>query len=241
MVTTTNPTTTPSTNPYAYLNTGTGTTTLSGTSNASDASASIASLSQNYTTFLKLLTSQLQNQDPLSPMDSTQFTQQLVQFSQVEQQIQTNQQLQGLADSFKASTAGSSLSYLGRDAIMTSDTTALPSGGTANWDYNLATTADDVKLSVQDSSGREVFSSTGEKTAGDHLFSWDGTTTDGAAAAPGTYKLVVTATDSAGNTVSETTTTRETISGVDFSGATPTIITASGSHDLSTVRAVLDQ
>ena len=240
MVTTTNPTTTPATNPFAHLNTGTGTTTLSGSSNASDASASIAQLSQNYTTFLKLLTSQLQNQDPLSPMDSTQFTQQLVQFSQVEQQIQTNQQLSSLADQFKAASAGSSLSYLGRDAIMTSDTTALPTGGQANWDYHLASVANDVTLSVQDGSGREVFSTAGAKTAGDHLFTWDGKNSDGAQMPAGPYKLVVTATDANGAAVSQTTTVRETISGVDFSGSTPTIITASGSHDLSTVRAVLD-
>jgi flagellar basal-body rod modification protein FlgD len=241
MVTQSNPATTPSTNPYAYLNTGTGTTQLDPNANAANnADASRTQLASNYNTFLTLLTSQLQNQDPLSPMDSTAFTQQLVQFSQVEQQIQTNQQLSSLSDQFKAASAGSALSYLGRDAILTSNTTTLPTGGQANWDYNLATTADSVKLSVQDASGHEVFTTTGQKTAGDHLFTWDGKDATGAAAPAGNYKLVVTATDASGAAVSETTTVREAIAGVDFSGTTPTIITASGSHDLSTVRAVLD-
>src|SRR5262249_1245006 len=153
----------------------------------------------------------------------TAFTQQLVQFSQVEQQIQTNQQLTGLSDQFKAASAGSALSYLGRDAILSSNTTTLPTGGQANWDYNLATTAASVKLSVQDSSGREVFSTTGQKTSGDHLFTWDGKDSAGATAPPGNYKLVVTATDSSGAAVSETTTVREAIAGVDFSGASPLI------------------
>ena len=67
---------------------------------AAQATNDRATLSSNYDTFLVLLTAQLQNQDPLAPMDSTQFTQQLVQFSQVEQQIRTNEQLEGLVGSF---------------------------------------------------------------------------------------------------------------------------------------------
>jgi flagellar basal-body rod modification protein FlgD len=240
MVTTTNPTVSSGTNPYAYLNTGTGTTQLSGDASASDSAASISQLSNNYSTFLTLLTSQLQNQDPLSPMDSTQFTQQLVEFSGVEQQIQTNQQLSSLADQFKAATAGSSLSYLGRDAIMQSDTTTLPSGGDANWDYNLASTANNVSLTVEDASGRTVFTTTGQNSSGDHLFTWDGKDANGTLQPAGNYKLVVSATDASGAAITSTTTIRETISGVDFSGTTPQIITSSGSHDLSSVQAVLD-
>ena len=75
-------------------------------------------LSDNYDTFLVLLTAQLQNQDPLAPMDSTQFTQQLVQFSQVEQQIRTNEQLEGLVGQYQAASAGAALSYLGKSAII---------------------------------------------------------------------------------------------------------------------------
>ncbi|MEZ6022857.1 MAG: flagellar hook capping FlgD N-terminal domain-containing protein [Hyphomonadaceae bacterium] len=70
-------------------------------------------LSDNYDTFLVLLTAQLQNQDPLAPMDSTEFTQQLVQYSQVEQQIRTNEQLEGLVGQYQAASAGAALSYLG--------------------------------------------------------------------------------------------------------------------------------
>ena len=70
------------------------------TATASEAATSRTRLSDNYDTFLVLLTAQLQNQDPLAPMDSTQFTQQLVQFSQVEQQIRTNEQLEGLAGQY---------------------------------------------------------------------------------------------------------------------------------------------
>ena len=196
-------------------------------------------LATNYTTFLTLLTSQLQNQDPLSPMDSTQFTQQLVQFSQVEQQIRTNEQLGGLADQYKAATAGSALSYLGRDAIIQANDTAL-ANGKADWAYNLNSTADTVTLTVRDSHDRDVFTTTGERSAGDHLFSWDGKDANGQAVTPGVYKLVVTSKMNNGDSVENSVRVRETIQGVDFSGSTPTVITRSGSRTLDTVRAVLD-
>src|ERR1700754_3933826 len=100
--------------------TGTGTTGTGSSTAATDRNT----LASNYDTFLVLLTAQLQNQDPLAPMDSTQFTQQLVQFSQVEQQIRTNEQLEGLVGQYKASSAGAALSYLGREAILETDSTS---------------------------------------------------------------------------------------------------------------------
>ena len=196
-------------------------------------------LATNYSTFLTLLTSQLQNQDPLSPMDSTQFTQQLVQFSQVEQQIRTNEQLEGLVGQYKASSAGAALSYLGRDAIVEADDTMLANGA-ANWAYKLDSSADSVTLNVQDSRGRTVFTANGLKTAGSHLFTWDGKDADGNPLANGLYTLQVQAKTASGDAVPNTTTVRETIMGVDFSASTPTVITQSGSRTLDTVRAVLD-
>src|SRR5690349_24911197 len=76
-------------------------------------------LSGNFSTFLTLLTTQLQNQDPLSPMDSNQFTQQLVMFSQVEQQINTNDNLQSLIALNLSQTANSAVNYIGRSVVMT--------------------------------------------------------------------------------------------------------------------------
>src|SRR6201991_3075443 len=101
-----------------------------------NANAGRTRLADSYQTFMSLLTAQLQNQDPLAPMDSTQFTQQLVQFSQVEQQIRTNEQLEGLVGQYQAASAGAALSYLGKDAIIEADETYL-AGGEANWAYRL--------------------------------------------------------------------------------------------------------
>ncbi len=196
-------------------------------------------LSDNYDTFLVLLTAQLQNQDPLAPMDSTQFTQQLVQFSQVEQQIRTNEQLESLVSHYQAASAGAAISYLGRDALIESNTTSL-SNGAASWGYTLGSAANDVTLEVRDARGRTVFETTGLRSEGSHLFNWDGKDADGNQLPDGAYSLVVNARSEAGERIATTMTVREKIMGVDFSGATPLVITATGSRGLDSIRAILD-
>ncbi|MBL8536835.1 MAG: flagellar hook capping protein [Hyphomonadaceae bacterium] len=197
-------------------------------------------LSDNYDTFLVLLTSQLQNQDPLAPMDSTQFTQQLVQFSQVEQQIRTNEQLEGLVSHYQAASAGSALSYLGRDAIIESNQTYL-ANGQANWAYRLPQSAESITVKVRDAAGRTVFSTTAApRTAGEHLFAWDGTTSSGGTAPDGVYSISVEALNESETAITPTITVRETIMGVDFSGAEPVVITPSGTRGLDKIRSVLD-
>ena len=196
-------------------------------------------LAGNFNTFLTLLTSQLQNQDPLSPMDSTQFTQQLVQFSQVEQQIKTNQNLEGLAQQYQAASAGAALSYLGKGALIQSDTVRL-SNGVAQWGYSLPSTASSVRLEVRDASNRTIRQTDGVVSAGDHVYTWDGKDSNGNTVPAGNYHLVVTARDSSSTAINATITTQEIIRGVDFSQTTPQIITDSGSHGIDTIRAVLD-
>lgn len=197
-------------------------------------------LADNFNTFLTLLTSQLQNQDPLSPMDSTAFTQQLVQFSQVEQQIRTNQNLEGLVGQYQAASAGAALSYLGKDAIIEADDTYL-AGGAANWAYSLPEAATDLTINVKDASGRTVYSTTtAQRGAGEHLFTWDGTKTNGTTAADGVYTLEVEAQNSSDVDIDAAIRVRETIMGVDFSGTSPVVITPSGTRGLDTIRSVLD-
>src|ERR1700742_2166252 len=97
---------------------------------AAQNSASAQELSSNFNTFLTLLTTQLQNQDPLSPMDSNQFTQQLVMFSQVEQQINTNDNLQSLIALNLSQTANSAVNYIGRSVVMTNGEGSLETSST---------------------------------------------------------------------------------------------------------------
>ena len=197
-------------------------------------------LSDNYDTFLVLLTAQLQNQDPLAPMDSTQFTQQLVQFSQVEQQIRTNEQLTGLVGQYQAASAGAALSYLGKDAIIEADETYL-AGGAANWAYRLPEAATSMTISVKDASGRTIYeTTTAARGAGEHLFTWDGEKSDGTTAANGVYTISIAAQNADGEEITPFVSVRETIMGVDFTGDSPVVITPSGTRELGSIRSVLD-
>jgi flagellar basal-body rod modification protein FlgD len=196
------------------------------------------SLSANFDTFLKLLTTQLQNQDPLSPMDSTQFTQQLVQYSQVEQQIQTNTQLTTLTDTLtkqvQAASAGAALAYIGKTATFDSD--AAPSAGAgAQWGYNLAAAAVNNTLSVTDDAGNVIYQATGELAAGDHTFTWNGKNSAGDAAPAGLYHLKVGALDGSGAAITATTSVTELITGVDLSATDAAVTTSSGTRPFTSI------
>jgi flagellar basal-body rod modification protein FlgD len=183
-------------------------------------------LSSNFDTFLKLLTTQLQNQDPLSPMDSNQFTQELVQFSQVEQQINTNTSLASLIALTKTQSSANAVSYLGKTITIT-DGTAPLQNGSAQWAYALPSDAASVKLVVTDSTGNAVYAGSGETASGPHTFSWDGTNSTGNALPAGTYKLTVTAQAADGTALQSSVTSQGTVSEVDLSGTEPMLMVGS--------------
>ena len=159
-----------------------------------------ARLAENFDTFLSLLTTQLKNQDPLAPMDSTQFTQQLVQMTGVEQQLLTNDLLEKLVGNTGSGVA-TAVSLIGKEVRADSDLAAL-SGGKAEWVYKLDRAASDVKIEVLDSKGRVVQTiAPSDNNAGEHTFKWDGKTAGGSTAADGVYSLRVTAKDSEGSAV----------------------------------------
>src|SRR4051812_49289434 len=158
------------------------TTPTTPTTATSGASASVANgrntLAQNFDTFLTLLTTQLKNQDPTSPMDSTQFTQQLTQMTGVEQQLLTNDLLTKLVSN-TGSGVSTAVSLIGKDIRATSDSAGLK-GGKAEWGYSLDRDASDVKLDILDSKGRVVRTIAGtDNKAGEHKLTWDGKATGG--------------------------------------------------------------
>jgi flagellar basal-body rod modification protein FlgD len=194
-----------------------------------------AKLADTFDTFLKLLTAQLQNQDPLSPMDSAKFTEQLVQYSQVEQQIASNTKLDALATQLKANSAGSALSYLGTTALFDSNAAAF-AGGEAKWQYAIDAGAATTTLTVTDSKGKVVYTADGDAASGSHNFVWDGSKTGSDQKAdPGTYYLAVTAKNGADEKIDTAVAVEEKITGVDFSGASPTVSTAAGARDIGKI------
>ena len=196
------------------------TANANGTQNTSDA---LNQLSGNFSTFLTLLTTQLKNQDPTSPMDSNQFTQQLVEFSQVEQQINTNTNLNTLITQGQTQIGAYATSYLGKSVSITNGNAAL-SNGSATWTYNLSAAAAQSTLTVTDANGKVVYSGAGETTAGSHQFVWNGQDNNGNQLNDGTYRLAVSAQTAGGSAVTSSISSAGTVKEIDLSSGTPKLV-----------------
>lgn len=210
------------------------TSAAAGTATTPDA---MKQLSGNFSTFLTLLTSQLKNQDPTSPMDSNTFTQQLVMYSQVEQQIDTNSNLKTLIGQGTSNAAAVTTGYLGKKVSITNGNAAL-TGGVASWTYNLPTATATNQLSITDANGKTVYTGTGELTAGNHSFVWNGKDYNGNLLADGGYKLTVTAADAAGTAVTSAVASAGLVSQIDMTGSTPKLVIGSMEVNLGDVAAV---
>jgi flagellar basal-body rod modification protein FlgD len=175
------------------------------TSATSKSSAAKATLGTNFNTFLNMLTTQLKHQDPLSPMDSTQFTNQLVQFSSVEQQINANSNLEKLINLQQANQTSQSISYLGQTVEVSG--TKLPlQGGSAAFSYTLPATASTCEVQVRNSDGKLVYKTNSDTAAGRHDLAWDGSDTDGKKLDDGLYTISVVAKSVEGKDMAATTT-----------------------------------
>jgi flagellar basal-body rod modification protein FlgD len=194
-------------------------------------------LSGNFSTFLTLLTTQLKNQDPTSPMDSNAFTQQLVMYSQVEQQIDTNTNLKSLISQGTANAGTMAAAYLGKKVSVTNGNASLL-GGAANWTYNLGAESSATTLNITDSKGRTVFSTTGETDAGNHTFAWDGKDANGNQLDDGTYTLTVAAIDSANNKITTSVASAGTVGQIDMTGGTPKLVVGTMELDISDIAAL---
>ena len=145
---------------------------------AANTDSTRTSLATNFDTFLTLLTAQLKNQDPLSPMDSTAFTQQLTQMTGVQQQLLTNDLLTSLLAGQQGNLGGAS-TYIGQDITAAWSADKL-TDGKATWSYELGSNATAAQLQVLDGTGKVVWSgAASELGTGTHDFTWNGVTTAG--------------------------------------------------------------
>ncbi|SFS88692.1 flagellar hook assembly protein FlgD [Brevundimonas viscosa] len=174
-------------------------------------------LASNFETFLSLLTAQLKNQDPLSPVDSNQFTAQLTQMAGVEQQLLTNELLKGMLDAQGGGGLGDAADFIGKEATAAWPATRFQDGE-ATWSYELAGNAASATLQVVNGAGQVVWQGEApSKTTGVHDFTWDGETTTGGDAQDGeVYTLKVVATNAAGDSLDAQVLTRGRVTGVEM-------------------------
>lgn len=186
-------------------------------------SSARVSIADNFDTFLTLLTTQLKHQSPLDPLDTNQLTQQLVQFTEVEQSVQQNANLETLIRLSTANAVTNVVGFLGSE-ITLSGKTAEFKNGAATWNFEIDQAADNVNFTIRDSNGVSVFTNSAPAPAGKNAFIWDGQTDNGLPAPDGEYTLTVTAVDSSGTAINVTTEIVGIVDGVSFKGTEPVLL-----------------
>jgi flagellar basal-body rod modification protein FlgD len=203
--------------------TSTASSSSTGSSTTSNATTGAASIASNFNSFLQLLTTQLQNQDPTDPLDTNQFTQELVSFSSVEQQINMNNNLSTLISLQQTAQSTAALNFLGTTVTVNGNSAMLGSGEpNPTWNYSL-TKPSTVAINVSSASGQLVYSTTQTLQAGNQSFTWNGTDSVGNSWPAGTYKVSITATDATGNTTTVSPQVEGVVTGVDISQSPPTL------------------
>ncbi len=211
-------------------------TALSGAAASTQTSAR-TSVAGNYEMFLTLLTEQLKNQDPLDPLDSSEYVAQLVEFSNVEQSIRQTETLESMLANQLGSTGAAAVAYIGRDAHIEGAQAPLQDGA-ARWSYTLSAQTAETAIAVLDDAGKVVFETSGETSPGNHAFTWDGLDASGAPLAPGTYTLSVGAKNGEGDALNPAITAYGRVTGVDLAGAAPSVTLGDLKVGLGGVRSV---
>ena len=172
-----------------------------------------AAMGADFNMFLKLLTTQMQNQDPLSPMDSTQYTQQLAQYSQVEQTVQQTGTLKDILARLSTQDMAQAAGFIGRDAVFNSAVSGL-GAKPANWTYSASGAIAAATATITDASGAQVLTRPVDLSGAGGTYSWDGTLADGSKAPNGAYTLAIKAVDAAGAAVATTVSSVGTVNDV---------------------------
>ncbi len=189
--------------------------------------------------FLKLLVAQLSHQDPLQPMENTEFVAQLAQFSSLEQLMSVNSNL-GLLQVAETAMTNSQVTYLiGKEVEAKGDHLQLSSSGSANVNFDLSTAAKDVTVKIKDAQGNTIRTlDAGSKKAGLTSVAWDGKDSIGNQMPAGTYSIEVSATDGSGNAVEASTMFRGTVTGISYQDGLPVLEIGSTTVQVGDVTAV---
>jgi flagellar basal-body rod modification protein FlgD len=196
-----------------------------------------ATLAGNFQTFLTLLTTQLQNQNPLDPLDTNQFTQQLVQFAGVEQQLKTNDQLTSLVALQQTAQSTQALGFVGKTAVV-DGSTATMTAGAATWKLGVEKNAN-VGITIANSTGQNVFTGNYAVNAGaNQPFTWDGKGNDGTQWPDGKYTITATAVDSSGNPVAVSTQIQGVVNSVDLTQSPPLLSINGQTYTVNQIKSI---
>ena len=204
-----------------------------GSNTASEKTAGIA---DNFQTFLTLLTTQLQHQNPLDPLDTNQFTQQLVQFAGVEQQLKSNEQLKALVEIERSAQATQALVYVGNTVAVDGSKAQFDKSATWNFHSEKDTTA---TITITSSSGQTAYSGNFSLNQGSSSFVWDGKGNDGVQWPAGTYTLSATGKDSSGKLVAISTEVQGIVDSVDLSASPPLLSIGGQSYTTDKIKRVV--
>jgi flagellar basal-body rod modification protein FlgD len=173
-----------------------------------------------------LLTTQLQNQNPLDPLDTNQFTQQLVQFAQVEQQLKSNSQLESLVNIEKSAQSTQALVFVGQTVAVDGSTAKFD--GNATWNFT-APSNSSATITITNSAGQTAYTGSFAIGSGNSSFVWDGKGNDGTKWPAGDYKMTVTGKDTNGKDVAISTEVQGTVDSVDLT-ASPALLSIGGKN-----------
>jgi flagellar basal-body rod modification protein FlgD len=194
-------------------------------------------IASNFTTFLQLLTTQLKNQNPLDPLDTNQFTQQLVQFAQVEQQMKSNDQLATLVSMDKTAQQTTALAYVGANVVVDGSTGNV-SNGKGNWSFNVTKPAT-ATVVIKDSTGQTAYTGSFAVNPGTQNFQWDGKGNDGRQWPDGNYTLSATAVDASKNTVAISTEVQATVDSVDLTQDPPLLSINGQNYTMDKIKRIV--
>jgi flagellar basal-body rod modification protein FlgD len=214
------------------------TTTPSTTSTSSSTTGVDANtIAGNFQTFLQLLTTQLKNQNPLDPLDTNQFTQQLVQFAQVEQQLKSNDQLATLVSLEKSAASTYALAFVGA-TVAVDGAKAQLANGSASWNFTTTKPAT-ATVNITNSTGQNVYTGTFTVQAGTTNFVWDGKGNNGTQWPDGSYTMSVTGKDTSGSTIAISTEVQGVVDSVDLQQNPPVLSIGDQTFTVDKVKRVV--
>ena len=209
----------------------------SSTSATSSTSVDKDTLAGNFQTFLTLLTTQLKNQNPLDPLDTNQFTSQLVQFAQVEQQLKQNDQLATLVPLQKTAQSTAALEFVGQTVSVDGATAPLQNGA-ATWDLTVPKPAT-ATVNIKSATGQTVYTTDTTMNAGRQTFTWDGRDASGVQWPSGNYTIAISAKDANGQAVTIPTAIQAPVDSADLTQSPPLLSIAGQDYTLDKIKRVV--